>query len=194
MYISNWVVASMSALVLLAAIVSQYFYFIPGIANRIKYPIEPNREVVWSRGSASRNDTRPNIVVILVDDLGFNDISFFKGGFHKGVVQTPNIDSIGLSGVVFPNAYAGHATCAPSRASLLTGRFATKIGYEFTPVSNWGSWVIGEYMIQGPLKGVYHGNASKGLSYENMTLPLEAATIAEKLTDVGYKTLQLGKW
>jgi len=187
-----WIV--LSVLAILVAVVTNYFYHIPGIINRIRHPILPNRHVKWKDGPMERNDTRPNVIVILVDDLGFNDISFFKGGFHNGRVQTPNIDSIGHNGVAFPNAYAGHATCAPSRASLLTGRFATKIGYEFTPVSDWGSWVIGKYMNQGSLMGVYHTNASKGLGYENMTLPLEAATIAEKLARIGYNTLQLGKW
>lgn len=187
-----WIIVSL--IVLLLAIGSQYFEYIPAILTRIRSPLLPNQAVEWTEGPAERSDHRPNVIVILVDDMGFNDISFFQGGFYQAMVQTPNIDSIGHDGISFPNAYAGHATCAPSRASLLTGRFATKIGYEFTPVSDWGSYIIGNYMNQGPLKGVYHANASKNLGYENMTLPLEAATIAEELTSVGYKTLQLGKW
>ncbi len=60
-----------------------------------------------------------------------NDISLTGTG--AGGVATPNIDAIGREGVTFTNGYAGNATCAPSRAALMTGRYATRFGYEFTP-------------------------------------------------------------
>jgi arylsulfatase A-like enzyme len=64
--------------------------------------------------------TRPNIVIIYTDDLGFGDIS--ANGAKK--IKTPNIDRIAKEGLRFTNAYATSATCTPSRFSLLTGKYA----------------------------------------------------------------------
>ena len=75
----------------------------------------------------------PNIVLIVADDLGYNDISFNGGGVAGGLLKTPNIDALGRDGVTFADGYAGNATCAPSRAALMTGRYPTRFGYEFTP-------------------------------------------------------------
>jgi hypothetical protein len=70
----------------------------------------------------------PNIVMIIADDLGINDL------YDEHFQFTSNIRSVGEDGAIFYNAYAGHATCAPSRASLMTGRFPTRFGFEYTPV------------------------------------------------------------
>jgi arylsulfatase A-like enzyme len=72
--------------------------------------------------------------VILTDDMGFNDVSYYNGGAADGTLQTPHIDAIGREGVVFANGYAGNATCAPSRAAIMTGRYGTRFGFEFTPM------------------------------------------------------------
>jgi arylsulfatase A-like enzyme len=76
----------------------------------------------------------PNIVLILADDLGWNDLTFGGGGVADGTVPTPNIDSLAAEGVNFVNGYAANGTCAPSRAALMTGRYGTRFGFEFTPV------------------------------------------------------------
>ncbi|HEY0669634.1 MAG TPA: sulfatase-like hydrolase/transferase, partial [Sphingobacteriaceae bacterium] len=67
-----------------------------------------------------RNDTKPNIIIIYTDDLGYGDIS--ANGAAK--INTPNIDRIAAQGLRFTNAYATSATCTPSRFSLLTGKYA----------------------------------------------------------------------
>src|SRR3546814_363656 len=97
--------------------------------------VEPNHPVTWAQGPATPPDgpRPPNVVFILADDMGYNDITFNGGGIADGKVPTPNIDSIGHSGVSFANGYAGNATCAPSRAAILTGRYPTRFGFEFTP-------------------------------------------------------------
>ena len=108
----------------------------PRIAD-LRDPIEPNREVVWSQGPATAAlppaERAPNIIVIVADDMGFNDVSFYNGGAADGSLQTPRIDSIARDGVAFTNGYSANAVCAPSRASIMTGRYSTRFGFEFTP-------------------------------------------------------------
>src|SRR5579883_1588760 len=75
------------------------------------------------RGSARK----PNIIVILADDLGRGDVGCFGG---KEVV-TPNIDSLAAAGTKFTDGYVSCAVCSPSRAALLTGRYQQRFGHEF---------------------------------------------------------------
>jgi arylsulfatase A-like enzyme len=74
-------------------------------------------------------DSRPNVIVIVADDLGYGDI-----GANGGRIPTPNIDALARSGVRFTNGYVTATVCAPSRAGLLTGRAQTRYGFEFNPV------------------------------------------------------------
>lgn len=133
--------------VLIAMFISKNVYFVDicYLIRPLIIPVSFNQPVTWQTGPAVAKDT-PNIVVILLDDLGFNDISFYGGGYHFGNVSTPNIDSIAQKGMSFDNAYAGHATCSPSRAALLTGKYATRIGHEFTPSKKMLSWILGSKM------------------------------------------------
>src|SRR5262245_32887261 len=99
----------------------------PGIIDGIVNPIAANHPVAWEEGPASAAappDARPpNIVLIVADDLGWNDISLHGGGVGGGRVPTPSIDGIAQQGVWFTNGYAGAASCAPSRAALMSGRY-----------------------------------------------------------------------
>ncbi len=70
------------------------------------------------------SDTRPNIVVILTDDMGYGDI----GAYGATQILTPRIDALAKSGVVFSNGYASANVCTPSRAGLLTGRYPMRSG------------------------------------------------------------------
>ena len=96
--------------------------------------VGPNQEIVWQQGPDTRSDDRPNIIVIVADDLGINDMTDYDDLDPSGTMDTPNIDFIANSGIKFKNAYSGSATCAPSRGMIVTGRYATSTGYEFTPV------------------------------------------------------------
>ena len=103
-----------------------------GYLATLAEPILPTQPVNWQVSSPEKDseaDRPPNIIVILADDLGWNDISFYGGGVGSGAVQTPNIDQIAAEGVHFSNGYAGNATCAPSRAALMTGRYPTRYGF-----------------------------------------------------------------
>ena len=103
-----------------------------GIAVKRRTPVGPYQEIAWSTGVDPQGrvpgDRPPNIVLILADDLGWNDLTWSGGGVAGGTVPTPNIDSIAAEGVSFTNGYAANGTCAPSRAALMAGRYGTRFG------------------------------------------------------------------
>tara|TARA_R110001583_G_scaffold59291_4_gene176462 strand:- start:1585 stop:3258 length:1674 start_codon:yes stop_codon:yes gene_type:complete len=165
-------------------------------------PIGPNRQIEWQQGpttaSAVGEQTPPNIIVILADDLGINDISAFGGGVANGRVQTPNIDSLATAGAMFNQSYAGAPICAASRAMIMTGRYPTRTGFEFTPLpSGMGPSVvkIANSGNHGLPSAFYNRDADMGgLSYEDKGLPGSEITIAEVLKERGYHTVHIGKW
>ena len=108
--------------------------------------------------------TRPNIILILADDMGYSDI-----GCYGGEIDTPNLDGLASSGVRFTQMY-NTARCCPSRASLLTGLnpHQTGVGHMVSPIQNAPSY-----------QGYLNDNC---------------ATIAEVLSDSGYRTGISGKW
>jgi arylsulfatase A-like enzyme len=104
--------------------------------------------------------TRPNIVFILADDLGWNDV-----GYHGSEIATPVIDRMAAEGVRLESFYA-LPVCTPSRASLLTGRYAMRTGLQADVVRPWST----------------------------RALPLDERTLANALHDAGYQTWMTGKW
>jgi uncharacterized sulfatase len=139
----------------------------------------------------------PNIIVILADDMGFNDVSFYNGGAADGTLMTPNIDSIARDGVAFTNGYSANAVCAPSRASVMTGRYSTRFGFEYTPFFKIGLTIF-EMMNDAdpsPLKPIFHRDAAEHLAPMNeLGMPPSEITIAEVLKSAGYQTAHIGKW
>ncbi|MFT3728906.1 MAG: sulfatase-like hydrolase/transferase [Terricaulis sp.] len=162
--------------------------------------MEAYHEVTWAEGPATADtpaDKRPpNIVFILADDMGFNDITFNGGGVANGAVPTPNIDSIGHQGVSFANGYAGNATCAPSRAAIMTGRYPTRFGFEFTPTPVAFEAVVGTAGRSGDFvhPRFFADRMHDMIPMERMGVPASETTIAEVLRARGYHTLQFGKW
>jgi arylsulfatase A-like enzyme len=161
----------------------------------------PTQEVRWQAGPAAAPavapGTRrpPNIVLIVADDLGFNDVSLHGGGIANGAVPTPHIDSIARNGVEFTAGYAGNATCAPSRAAMVTGRYATRVGFEFTPVPLQFQRVVGRFKGDALRRPIYHAEREAASPrYEDMGLPPSEITIASLLKGAGYHTIHLGKW
>ncbi len=165
-----------------------------------EFEIEPARELAWQQGPETpASDQRPpNIVFILADDMGYNDISTFGGGIADGKVKTPNIDQLAADGAVFEQSYAGNATCAPSRAMLMTGRYPTRTGFEFTPTpSGFGPMVamIGSSLDNGLPPYKFNDElAETGLPYEGQGLLPSEVTVAEVLREKGYYTAHIGKW
>lgn len=113
----------------------------------------------------------PNIVLIFADDAGYADF-----GFHgSDTMRTPNLDQLANTGIRFTQAYVAHPTCGPSRAALMTGRYAQRFGYEENNVPGYMS----------------PNSAALG---DDMGLPLDQVTMADYLKSLGYTTAILGKW
>jgi arylsulfatase A-like enzyme len=180
------------------ALWSRYWFYIPGIIASIKDPIQPTMDVQWTSGPLpaqfADGQRPPNVVLIVADDLGFNDVSFWGGGVAGGTMPTPAIDSIAKDGVAFSSGYAGNATCAPSRAALMTGRYATRFGYEFTPAPLAFSKLIAKTM-RGGNQAIYHTEReTEVMPYETMHVPTSEVMLGQMLGKQGYRTFHLGKW
>jgi arylsulfatase A-like enzyme len=121
--------------------------------------------------SAADQLDRPNILFILVDDLGWRDLGCYGHEIH----ETPNIDKLASVGMRFTNGYAACPICAPSRAAIMTGKFPSNTGF----VDNYISEMKGTRL---------------GRSKERQLLKLEEVTLAESLKAAGYQTGFLGKW
>ena len=167
----------------------------------ITNPVAENRALSWSQGpevaSQDPADRPPNIVLIVTDDMGFNDISLYNGGAGDGTLQTPSIDALAEQGVSFTNGYAANAVCAPSRASIMTGRYSTRFGFEFTPFYKTGvtifRWMEELQPSEIPLFWD-EANAATMKPIGELGLPPAEITIAELLKQQGYYTAHVGKW
>jgi arylsulfatase A-like enzyme len=109
---------------------------------------------------------RPNIVVIVADDLGYGELTC--QGYTKQI-PTPHIDSIAANGIRFTNGYVSCPVCSPTRAGLMTGRYQQRFGHEFNP---------------GPAEE----------AAEHFGLVRSEVTLAERLKQQGYATGMVGKW
>ncbi|MGY3791207.1 sulfatase family protein [Aquimarina sp. 433] len=112
---------------------------------------------------SSKSD-RPNIVLILCDDLGYSDVGF--NGSED--IKTPELDALASNGIIFSSAYVAHPFCGPSRAALMTGRYPHQIGSQYNLPRA-------------------HNNAEKGIS-------LQETFISKVLQQAGYYTGAIGKW
>ena len=132
---------------------------------------------------------RPNIILILCDDLGYRDL----GCYGTEIIRTPNIDRLARQGVRFTSFYASNSVCTPSRAGLLTGRYSQRSGMswillpEGEPASHRLSKNAGQMM--GRL-----GFVDLGPNAGTTGLPQSEITLAEALKMGGYRTGMVGKW
>ncbi len=114
----------------------------------------------------------PNVIVILVDDLGAFDLGCQGSEFYK----TPHIDRLAAAGLRFTAGYAACTVCSPTRAALLTGQAPARLHLT--------DWIAGHENPQAPLR----------IPDWQKLLPLEAVTVAERLRGAGYATASIGKW
>ena len=118
------------------------------------------------------NNSTPNVIFILVDDLGWNDLGYSGSTFY----ETPNIDNLSKESFQFTNAYAASPVCSPTRAAIMTGKHPARV--------NITDWIPGDDPQNRPLLG----------PQDLHELPLKEITIAEKLKESGYNTFYVGKW
>jgi len=175
----------------------KYWIYIPGILSQVREPIADNHPVTWAQGPAAPPSGKrpPNVILIVADDLGMNDISLYGGGVAGGSVPTPNIDSIAKQGVSFANGYAANATCSPSRAALMTGRYPTRFGFEFTAVPAAFVSSLAHSDSTSPYPPIYHKELNHDLpAYADMGVPHDQIMLPEILKPRGYHTIHIGKW
>ncbi|MEI7514028.1 MAG: sulfatase-like hydrolase/transferase [Betaproteobacteria bacterium] len=167
----------------------------------IRYPRDAYRETPWVPGPAvpamPLEQRPPNIIVILADDLGINDVSTHGGGHTAEGVPTPNIDAIAREGVRFDQGYAGSAVCTVSRAALLTGRYPWRFGVEFTPTPGALARVAGQ-LYADPKRAhpvlIDQVAAKDAKDFNDLGMPASEVTMAEALKARGYHTMHIGKW
>lgn len=118
-------------------------------------------------------ETPPNIIFILIDDLGWADV---QANFPKSFYETPHINQLAREGVLFTQAYAAHPVCSPTRAAIITGKHPNRVGIT--------DWLPGNDPKDRPLLGPQDRNE----------MALTEITLAEKLKENGYRTGFVGKW
>ncbi len=123
-------------------------------------------------GSDVKN-VRPNVLFILVDDLGWSDVGCFGSHFY----QTPNIDQLASDGVKFTQAYAACSVCSPTRASIITGKYPARLHLT--------DWLPGRKDY--PFQKLENADINQHLPYDINTLP-------RVMKENGYQTAIFGKW
>ena len=122
------------------------------------------------RGGAAA--TKPNVVLILADDLGWTDLACFGSDFH----ETPHLDRLARDGMKFTQSYSACTVCSPTRAALLTGKYPARLH-----VTDW-------------IPGQMPNNPKLLVPDWTKHLPLEEQTLAEDFKAAGYVTASIGKW
>jgi arylsulfatase A-like enzyme len=201
---TKWFLAASVAM----AVIASAFFAVGGRTGLtllwIQYAVREEsasyRDVEWQRGPSSPSAPAaarpPNIVLIVADDLGHNDVSL-NGGLAGGRLKTPHIDRIANEGVNLATAYSGSPTCAPSRAAIMTGRYPTRYGYEFTPTAkNFMRVVTQLRRSESQLHhSIYFPEREQGQPpLESLGLPTNEITLARVLRSAGYHTAHVGKW
>jgi len=134
-------------------------------------------------------DDRPNFVVIMVDDLGVQDLGCYGGTY----IQTPNLDRLASQGVRATSAYAAAAICSPTRAAWITGRYPARLGIT--------DWIRARFQRPSDTspdvaRGSYEDNPQRPFRtpVNPFYLPLSEVTVGEILKAAGYHTAHIGKW
>lgn len=122
--------------------------------------------------AAAEPPSRPNVVVILIDDLGFTDLHCSGSKLY----ETPGVDRLAAEGMRFTHAYSACTVCSPTRAALLTGRYPARLH------------------VTDFIAGHLRPYAKLRVPDWTKHLPLEELTLAERLKTAGYATCVIGKW
>ncbi|MEL1254017.1 sulfatase-like hydrolase/transferase [Flavobacterium sp. DGU38] len=186
--------------VLIVLIIASVFLFWP--INMDGKLIKPDEKLAEGKSAfLSQKDTsktsekKPNIIILLADDLGKYDISLYGGKS----TPTPQIDSLAASGVTFTDGYVSSSICSPSRAGLLTGRYQERFGHEFQPGDRYPKNNL-EYYAFKYLINTDSWRLNPKIEYPNdasiatQGLPQSEITFADLAKRKGYSTAIIGKW
>ncbi len=157
-----------------------------GIQAKSSFLNEINNEV---------DEMLPNILLIVVDDLGMADLSLYGHGYP----QTPHIDKLGKNGVVFTNAYVTSPVCSPSRAALLTGRYQQRYGFQYQMheryLRNRLEYLGFSYFVESyPWIPRWMDEVPSDEAIDNQGMPPSEILLPELLKKKGYETAIIGKW
>ena len=128
--------------------------------------------VACQTSGGSNNDAHPNVVFFLVDDMGWTDVACYGSNFY----QTPNIDALAKSGMLFTDAYSSCTVCSPTRAAIMTGNNPAKLR-----ITDW-------------IEGHDYPNAKLQVPDWTMYLDTSKYTMVKAFRDAGYATCHIGKW
>jgi len=149
----------------------------------------PGLAALSSNCAKSGLSSGPNIILILVDDMGWTDVACFGSRYY----ETPHIDRLAAGGMRFTDSYASCAVCSPTRASVMTGRYPVRTG-----ITDWirGSFQGGRVPLDGKNPSGYEGDTSQRLLCPQNArwLELDEITIAEILDAGNYVSCHIGKW
>jgi arylsulfatase A-like enzyme len=146
-------------------------------------------------GQSSNHKQGPNIVIIIADDLGKNDLNlYFKDG-----LDTPHINQLAGEGIVFTEAYSTSAVCNPSRAGLITGRYQQRFGNERQIMGRYARnkfefFVFKNFVNTSPLQLIEPWYTASETELRKQGLPESEISLFEVFHAVGYKTGCMGKW
>lgn len=125
--------------------------------------------------SPEQNQKPPNVLFILVDDLGYRDLGVYGSEFY----DTPNLDELASNAIRFTDAYTAHPVCSPTRAAIMTGKDPVRV--------NITDWIPGM-----PTERAQNPELVPPEDIHNM--PLKETTMAEAFKEQGYQTFYAGKW
>lgn len=186
--------------ILIILIIASAFLFWPintdGTLIKADTKLAEGKAAFLSKKDTSKiSEKKPNIIILLADDLGKYDISLYGGKS----TPTPQIDSLAASGVTFTDGYVSSSICSPSRAGLLTGRYQERFGHEFQPGDRYPKNNL-EYYAVKYLINTDSWRINPKIKYPNdasiatQGLPQSEITFADLAKRKGYSTAIIGKW
>jgi len=157
--------------------------------------MEGKKEYLKNRISGTKKKS-PNILIILADDLGRNDLALYD---QVHGVSTPNIEALAAEGVTFNDALSSSPICSPSRAGMLTGRVQNRSGFDSQPMQIYPTFPLYYYIAQwfldfDEMSQVPFGTYPTPAEMKKQGIPQSEIMLPEVLSEAGYATSLIGKW
>ena len=144
----------------------------------------PGDEIRIDRVAVSESGNRPNVIVMLADDLGWRDVTVNGSDYY----QTPNVERLATAGMNFPNAHSANPLCSPTRAGILTGLYPARVRVN-TPSGH-----IDDVILDPGVNATADSYLPSTSVGSRSRLPNAYVTYAELMKQTGYSTAFLGKW